>query len=527
MTLNSQKQTENPSEISVVKQIKGNMKNPILIDSKKSRKWILIEDDKEKAKNIIAVILSFFKTEPIYWLYTDVNSTRMASFLTEEDEDILFRQELKLEENEGFKKLEGKLSYHHCKSRKDFFKYAQSINFESAIVILDIKQPVFGNQSELDIELRDFLKEQLDSNYEQNELCITIASNKANYVSVKNAFKPYEDRINLNGSGNWSFTLTDMVSDCMEAIYSSNDFYNDLFKENPYKLEDFLEDMSKLDQHACHNWNHEDRSRVIYFKKKGRWHLEWDMPIQLSYLIKLLGYDKDDFVKDFDMHNERGKFYEGHPIGECLKTMGTKQQVDKNGEPDINSKGSTSFSFMGALFICWAAYRNTIKNEKERKDQLFIEAIKSTFKERDRYIARISSISPKQTYKVLCFTINSLYDMLIDLYTSSEKDRLGKDNLKEVRLDKNGVSIRLEINPESIYESIRREYENTIFGGNTGVERGGNSGTKIMKYFKLSNYCDDFSLNRNHLLGFDNSLKLFAAGKKEKNGLIIKLGHDT
>lgn len=481
-----------------------------------ARKWIIIEDDVDKASLLIANILEQFPKEDISWIYTESTDSDYPSYIEKNNGKTIFRDDVKLNVDGEYKFFEKEIGFVFGIDRAHFFEVLKSLDFTDSVILLDIKQPVLDNSPEIDTQLKDYLLNVL-SEYNDS---ITIVSNKAHYASTKKSFYPLEKRINIQGSGDWEFAGKKMYEDCQAAVRSAAKFHQRTFSENTYQLEDFLSDMAKLDQHACHNWRENDYTSLKKYKQKGRWNLEWDMPIQLGYLIKLLDYQPQEFITTFNL-KKNGYFYEGHPIGECLKVMGTKVQSNEDEQLDKTKVGTNSFSFMGALFICWAAYRNTFRSTEERKDKYFIKAIKSSFKD-IRYIPRSSAISPPQQYETLTKTVNTLYDVMIDLYKSTNLKNQGKDNLKGVRLNREGLSIRLNISPSKFHEKMRNKYQYQMFGKSASNE--GSTTQKILELFKLTNYCDRLDNNNKHLLGFTNSLKILSAGDREENGIILKLG---
>lgn len=481
------------------------------------RKWLLIEDNREKAECLMANIAHYFPREDIYWFYTEKETYIYPRFLYEPKEAglVCFRTVYKKVDGKP-KNIRKKINFYWCKNRTTFFDFFDQINDHNGIILLDVSMPVFDNKPFLTDDLNKKIKDFLFG--EDPRLCrplITIISGVANNLPVKIGIGSEDEKRILTSDA--AFIPGTLTKDCEKTINSSHQLWQILYENSQINLEEFLDKMAQMDQHECHNWKNEVPSELVKYKQRNRWNEDWDMPIQLGYLIQLLNYDPVEFVDKFKLKNEAGYFQDGCNICECLKVMGTQAKPGKS-----NSKGTLSFSLLGTLFICWAAYRQTIAQEDRKHDDLFIEAILAC---PGKPAARYALISPPQTSFSLRKTITALYNMMLLLYKSSLPNDYGKDLLKEVLFDETGLSIRLNINPEKLFEKMKLEYERRYLGGQHNG--GGLSTTKILDFYAVSNYCDFLQRNRIPFLGTYYGLKILPAGIYNENGIILKFGHET
>jgi len=486
------------------------------------RKWIIIEDDPNRAKYLIAFILSLFKEDQIYWLYTN-NRDKVPSFVSE---DGLFRPPPFRLNGEKEEEVCGKIDFRWCDNRAAFFEHFNEINDYNGIVLLDVNMPAFGSKDTLDEELGKALKGFLcGDQLEPSKSMITIASSQASYTRVIKQLSPYEKKVEKGGAGEWSFETSTFHKDCKSVVELSDRKWQELYSNPDFTLQDFLSKMAELDQHDCHNWRDEIPAELIRYKKKGRWDQDWDMPVQLAYLIKFLGFtDAEKFVKELELKKPSGHFLDGSVVCECLKVMGTKTKP-----PSVfpGSLGTLSFSLLGATFVCWAAYRQCFRLEDAPAgDQLFKQAIKSLKSTpHKKNIARYKLISPPQQHDTLQKTITALYEMMMTMYKSTLESSSGEDLLKDVSLNEKGLAIRININPSNLFKKLSLRYKNKIMKAKE--EGGGDTCAKILQYFDLCNYCDNFGSSEQPFLGAFNSLKLYRAGDYDSNGIIVKIGNEA
>ena len=486
------------------------------------RKWIIIEDDPNRAKYLIAFILRMFKEDRIYWLYTN-KKDKVPSFISE---DRFFCPPPFRLNGVDDEEVCGEIDFRWCDTPDAFFKHFKEINDYSGIILLDVNMPAFGSKDTLDEDLSDALRGFLYRDQLQpSNAMVTIVSSAASYTRVIKQLSPHEKKVEKGGAGEWSFESSTFHKDCKSVIELSDRKWQELYGKPDFTLQDFLCKMAELDQHDCHNWRDEIPAELIRYKKKGRWDKDWDMPIQLAYLIKLLNFtDADQFVEELELKKPSGHFLDGSVVCECLKVMGTKAKP-----PAVfaGSLGTLSFSLLGATFVCWAAYRQCFKLEDQPSgDQLFMQAIKSLKSNPDKKnIARYKLISPPQQHDTLQRTITALYEMMMTMYTSTLESSSGEDLLKDVSLNKTGLAIRINISPKNLFAKLSVRYKNKIM--DSGEKGDGDTCTKILQYFDLCNYCDNFGSSEQPFLGAFNSLKLYRAGDYDSNGIIVKIGNEA
>ncbi|GJM31024.1 MAG: hypothetical protein DHS20C18_00250 [Saprospiraceae bacterium] len=480
------------------------------------KKWILIEDSAEKAKYILANVLRLHPIDELIWLYPENENPLPPTYIKEIDGKgaACFEGEIKLPNLEQ-KVITGKLRFHWCRTRQEFFDAFNAINDHNGIILLDVQLTTLGKKHYLDEQLAGKIQYFLEGGPKDAQSLITIISGIAAHGRTRDDIAPEDERVLTIGGGRWSFSSRSNPKDSVEAIEESQENWDNLYGNPTLSISDFLEKMAEFDQHECHNWRDEIPSELIKYKSRGRWNDNWKMPKQLGYLIQLLKYDPDKFVKEFNLKTKKGFFRDGCDICECMKVMGTKAKAD-----DPESKGTESFSLLGTLFVCWAAYRNVFVNKASRQDALFIEAIKSC---NSKNIARNSKITPPQTNETLKKTIIALYDMMSVLYKSTIKKGKGKDLLKRIKLDKGGLNITLEIDPQGLFDGIKSAYEKRIF--QFEVEGGGTSSNKILNFYQQTNFCDELQMDKKPFLGSYYGFKVMAAGKNPQNGINITFGN--
>ncbi len=482
---------------------------------KTKKKWILIEDSAEKAKYLIGNVLRLHPEDELIWLYAENESPLKPTFITrlEKGGFATYKSEIKLPGGQC-QLVTGTFRFHWCRKRKEFFNAFNAINDHQGIILLDVELATLGKKHYLDEELKAKVQYFLEGGKGKPKSLITIISSVAAHGKTRDDIAPDDDRVLAIGGGRWSFSTRSNPKDCEQVVMVSQENWDRLYGTPDLSIDEFLKKMSEFDQHECHNWRDEIPSELIKYRSRNRWNDHWNMPVQLGYLIQLLKYNPEHFINEFNLKKEDGYYRDGCDICECLKVMGTKA---KSGDP--RSKGTESFSLLGILFICWAAYRHVFVN-KDRKDQLFIDAIKSCD---SKNIARNSKITPPQTNATLKKTIIALYDMMSVLYKSTLEHEKGKDLLKRIKLDKDGLQIILGINPENLFKGIKDTYESTIF--RYEVEGGGTSSGKILTFHQYANYCDHLQMDKKPFIGSYYGFKVMAAGNRVENGIIIMFGN--
>ncbi len=473
---------------------------------KNTRRWVLVEDYPAKAEYLISYIMQTHPSDEIYWIFPDSTTYNRPSYVKSlEKKDSLkpFKMPLILEKGK-IEVVEGKVHFFWCKNREDFSElYEDIVRDDNSILLLDVELKGLGKTGPDTDFVAPKAKRMLGS---QGRKClVTIMSRVANFMEVKSRIDPEDDRILALG-GRWQFIYSSLPKDCREVVQESHKLWQKLFEKNEFNLDVFLEEMAKLSQHECHNWQNELSKNRQYYIETGRWHEEWDMPIQLSYLIKLLNYKPDQFIEDLDLKKNNGYFQEGSPTCHALKLMGTKD------------KDTHSFSILGAAFIAWAAYRDLFPNGDG--NALFLNAIRQA----SERMARHQFITPPQQLPTLQRTIRQLFQLLRTVFISTEADPKQLDNLMEVELEDSGLSFCLNINPESLHQALTQEYRKRLL--NAKEIGGGTSSKKIIDYLAQSNYCDRLLMDQKPLIGATYGLKIFAAGEENINGTILKFGNE-
>jgi len=469
------------------------------------RHWIIIEDYPSKAEYLIAHILNEFPDDIIHLLHSEKDMFNIPIFLKVKERGNPKSFNLRIKENIGSrsKVIAGAAYYYDCHNHELFLEAINKMMlFEKAIMLLDVELTALGGKQGFDslvrFKAREFLKDQ------DKKATITITTNQASVQAVKADIIYEEKRINENA---WLFRGSTMNENCKSAVIESNKHWQRLHGNPVFSIQEFFEEMSKFKQHDCHNWQDEIPNKIDHYVEKGRWNTEWNMPIQLSYLIQFLKYDPEDFIKEFGLKNENDFFKDGHAICECLKVLGTT---------DGNTLG---FSILGALLISWAAYREVFLEGSN--NQAFIAAIKSCH-EKD---ARNAMVTPPQSTTTQKETAVALYEMIKVLCISTEKRIAGTDNIKSVKLTTKALEIRFGINPENLQKTMDRELKKRYSHSSIG---GGSSSKKIVDYFVASNKCDRLIMNKFSFLGnAHKGFSLLTAGYHPSNGIILKIGYET
>ncbi|MEM9820584.1 MAG: hypothetical protein AAF985_05910 [Bacteroidota bacterium] len=403
-----------------------------------------------------------------------------------------------------YKTVEGNAYYYWCNDEQQFnHHFKRIVDFPKCILLLDVQLSALHDRQGFFTTLKFRAKEFLKQSHQRS--MITITTSQMAFGTVKGEINRNDDRILAIG-GVWEFVGSTMNKDCQSVVEESALHWQKLYGTPQFTLEDFFDEMAKFNQHACHNWQNETVGNLQKYKEKGRWDSNWEMPIQLAYLIRLLDYDPKVFVELFELKNDRGYFKNECAICECLKVMGT------------NDPNTTSYSVMGVLFICWAAYRGAFP--KGEHNEAFIQAIKSCSAD----AARHGTISPPQTVKTQKATAIALYEMIRVLCVSSKKLAQERDLIKSVQICECSLKIRISINARSLHQSIQKEYKKRIGQSSIG---GGTSAKKIVNYFELSNICDRLVWNKYSILGTAcKGFSIQTAGEKETNGIILKFGYE-
>ncbi len=475
--------------------------------NKDKRRWILVEDYPAKAEYLISYILQQHPQDDIYWILPDNTNYNHPTYVKELQSDSElkpFKMPLILEDNK-IEVVEGTIHFFACQTEAEFTQVFQPfLRLDGNILLLDIELKNFGKPGPNTAFLAPQAKRLLGGQGQKN--LVTIMSGVANFAEVKRRIDDTEeDRIVALG-GRWQFVYSSLPKDCWAVVNESHRRWQKVFNRNQFSLSDFLEKMAEMNQHQCHNWQNESASKQQYYISTERWHEEWNMPIQLSYLNQLLGYDPEQFVADLDLKKSNGYFREGSPTCNALKVMGTKD------------KDTHSFSLLGTAFIAWAAYRNLFP-EGAAHDH-FLKAIRKAT-ERN---ARHQFITPPQTLPTLQKTIHQLYELFGTLFITTEEAAEQLDNVRDVELDAKGLSFHLNINPEKLHRAMTQEYRKRLLG-NKEIG-GGTSSKKIVSYLAQSNYCDRLLMDKKPLVGATYGLLLFAAGEDNAHGTILKFGNE-
>ena len=475
-------------------------------DIKKSnsiiRNWIILEDTPSKAEFLIAYILYLYPEDSIHWLFAEDKGFNKPTYLnSRKGKNTLKQFAMPFSETNQIGTIKGDVNFYWCKNKQEVETTFNQVGLVGDnILLLDVDLNSLGG-----VDLSFLSKISKKFLYRSNQKSIiTIMSRVVNFGMIKGEISAQEDKRILALGGRWVFNFSTLKEDCMDVIQESGKHWIKLFQKNEFTLDDFLDKMSKFSQHECHNWQEE--IKLEYYIQKKRWDEKENMPIQLSYLIQLLDYDHKEFVKEFDLKNDKGYFKDGSPICNCLKVMGT------------DDADSYSFSLLGATFICWTAYRQLFKNGAG--NQFFIQAIKNVS---DDKIARRKFITLPQSLKTLQSTIKSLLKMMEAVYYSTVGGTIDFDNLKGVELNETGLSIRLNINPEKLQKSIADEYHKRCNYGKT--IGGGTTAQKIVDYYIKSNFCDNLMMNKKSFLGNSYNLNIYARGDLNENGTIFKFGN--
>ncbi len=481
---------------------------------KKIRKWILIEDDQEKARILIGYILQLFSSEEVWWLWP-VKKVPFNPFFISSRElngDAIYTVDDFVCPKDCNKQISGRIKFIPCTTRPEFFQSLRGATSEKVIFLVDVELPTLGSTSELDAELAEYLKNYLLSEKSYQGI-VTIITGRAHPAATKQVIKEGDSRILT--SGEWAFQ-NNKVNDCHEVIIQSDAQWKKHFEKNHFTLQDFFENMAQFDQHETHNWENDTPSKLDYYIEKKRWNTEWNMPIQLGFLIKLLNYDPQEFVETFELKNEHGFFANGSSICECLKIMGTKAKDNQEG----SSEGSRSFSLLAVLFFAWAAYRQTFATEEDRADEKFIEAIKGIGY--NNQIARYSMITPPQSNASLRKTGQALFNMMTHVFKSTRPQDRGEDLLRRLKLNKDGLAFHLDIYPDGLFHKMQLEYGKRYL--NHKNQGGGDTSRKIFDYIDRANYCDAPQRDREPFWGPPFSLNIHAAGDENENGIILRFG---
>lgn len=473
----------------------------------KKRNWIIVEDSPIRAEELITqIILKHGQEDGIYWVYAHRDHKPSPTFVRD-----LVNPKGAFSRPNGDKAIVGDVKLYWTKTAEAFTKAFNKIKDLPGILLLDIDLSALGGNVHSPV-LMNAARSFIPLGQPKNESLICIVSRVAAYGPVKEEIRANDERIITDGGGKWVFSMPRMAADCREVIEVCDEAWRKHYGTERISLDEFLDKMGELSIEDCHNWQEQIPSRKQEYITQNRWSEDWDMPIQLQHLIQLIGWPPERFIQTFQLRQEQNGFIDGHPICECLKTMGNKD--------------GNSFSLLGAIFIAWAAYRNTVSDGA--KEELFVKAIQSLIELKEMDIARRRMITPPQQLSCLKETINALYRLFCQVYISTRPEDQGQDILEEVHLNKQGLSIEVMIEPEPLHKSVSKSYWERVLSKSNETENssnGGDTSSKIIDYHIRSNYSDAFTYNPKHpFFESDNSLKLIPTSE---NSITIRLGHEN
>ncbi len=420
------------------------------------RTWILIEDNSPKGFLLCQSILKNHTEDRLFWIHTLKNRN------PDMEKDLKY-----LEAKSGPTDRFFYESPDDTTAFETVFGTASSAS--KCMVLMDVKAPLFENQTHPDDlpTLMGSIKGLLEQ--KEKAALIFIITNQASSATWKSTLGRTDRRVVISDSHGIVFTTPS--EDCPKAIEVADREWKKQNYQNFSPVEDFFHRMKDLSSADCHN-NFNPRNFASAEDRERLWSAKLEMPLQLAALVYLLGYDKDTFIQDFQLQNEKGKWREHHPIIDCLKNFGTSD--------------SYNLSLLAALFIAWSVYRDLFPEGKG--DVLFKNCINS-IGEQLGDIPRNSSISPRQSCGMRKQTAVKFSIMLFKLFNSKKNE----DNLRAIHLRSTGLVFDLaNILSGDLQESLERENIKRYFSRKEKItpKGGGDSAVSICDFMEHAAFCD-------------------------------------
>ena len=475
--------------------------------------WLLVEDKEDKAAYMMAYITQFRPGDKIIWLYPDDGSVN--PYLIGFDLGTDQTYEIKTSIDNGFVEISINFTFLWCHNDEEVNGAFESVMAEkNLILLLDIHYANYHTPDKyiFDGQFKISCLELLSKKSPDVNLIMVATSIQANTALFRQSLNR-DERVLI--PTDFTYDKGDkMEKDCMEVVlYALNAWKSFYSSQYQYNIDHYLADMAKLDQYDCHNWNNTDIREMHRYLQKKLWNKEWNMPIQLEYLIKLLDYrPKVFFTQINNLQSDRdSRFNATHPLTECLKIMGTKDDKTHN------------ISLLGVLLLAWAAYRHAIPGKKEN-NYYFVDALNKCT---DIQTARYRLIGPPQQDTTLQLTMKAFYDMMFLLFPHQTDN--GLDNLKGIKWanDFKCLQFHLGISPKLLHAKLKDDYRNHCFPEDGQTPGGGKTTGKIIKFMSLCNFGDKLIVGKHIIMGSAYGFSIKTAGDFDNNGIILQFGHDT
>lgn len=453
--------------------------------------WLIIEDNPAKANSLIEAIQNnqYSKSDKIVWLWAWIEADLDAPDIKQ------------LEENEFVNVL-------ICKTGKILGKELKKYSKNDVLLLLDIELLGINNE-QIDQEGNELYSTLKNSFFKVGPIRIIALTSIHFNTQVARDHLELElgAKISCVFTGQWNWTKEELDSykkTSESVINDTLEKWDNIINKNDKLLIDYFEQMSKFTVKQLHNnWG----TNIT--------------PKPVEYLAKFLGCNAGTFATILEL-KENNVFKSEDIVKECIKSLSFHEQ-EKCG-----------LSLMGALFICWAAYRRVFP--EGNGDKYFISAIKESRQlesDDQSIISRSSSIISLQGQAFLKKTIISLFKLFKQSFTA-DRDcsgfyKIGNDLLKSIKLTKEGFEIELGMDCSKLQKVLMKTQNQLLdfLNHNTeSIERESEHvfSTLIIDFYLRSGISNEIRSNSDGTSFFFSSqyvLKLKSITNNPKDGMII------
>lgn len=389
-------------------------------------KWIIVEDEEDRAKLIINAIQTLRPGEKIVWFLANayLNETDMVNAYNEEH-----------------------LTIKHVARDTELALIAQEEG--DIIFLLDI---ILKGINELSLtESGNILLPIMEKVFDKKDMrrIITITSAQVHPGRQKNAFSErFRSKILI---GHWDLDSGQMAfkkEAAAQIVHHSVKKWEALYGD---PIEGFFEGMAHFSIQDCHI-----NDRLLEAPTEKR-----QILTPFVYLSNFLAYDFNQFMRDFNLLDNFGDYVYPNAFEECLKSFGNK---------DTNW-----VSLFGLILICWAAYRRLSQNNKDDEIDPFFLLIKDQIDGQYRHMTRRENENTNSTYaalhKVIRYsqamapqaldhrinTLRKFYDMLSSLLINENNGHSSLQGLS-IDIDSMTFSIMLGIDGDELLSRLNQTH---------------------------------------------------------------------